>query len=209
MLPPFLHILTFFLAFQTANSWPDGLCAILEYSRAEYVTVEERYYGPYIKLSQYCFGDGFDFYVTPRFPTPDDVRDGTETSTIFLAVLDPHKNPVLFAEVKHESWARAAASRHRADRHMRTRFFALLYDCPMPRLWGLSFLGTSVRIYVGDKVTHKITPPPPPVSPPYDLYVPPPDLLGEEWKTDVLSEQGFRKMKDVVNDIISHTQHGH
>lgn len=50
--------------------------------------------------------------------------------------------PVLIVEVKDDSWAQKAELRYRADKQMRDRYGLMLDDCPTPRLWGLSVLGS-------------------------------------------------------------------
>ena len=41
---------------------------------------------------------------------------------------------------------------------MRQLYDQTLYNCAIPRLYGLSLLGTSLRVYCADKVTGDITP---------------------------------------------------
>ena len=38
-----------------------------------------------------------------------------------------------------------------ADKLMRDRYGLMLDNCPTPSLWGLSVLGTSARVYCGNK----------------------------------------------------------
>lgn len=46
----------------------------------------------------------------------------------------------------------------KADDQMRQRYDSMLADCPMPRMWGLSLLGTSLRVHCGDTVTGDLEP---------------------------------------------------
>lgn len=55
-----------------------------------------------------------------------------------------------------DSWAQKAASRYCADGCMRDRYVLMLEDCPVPRLWGLSLLGTSARVYCGDRESYEL-----------------------------------------------------
>ena len=77
---------------------------------------------------------------------------------------------------------------------------SMLNDCPLPRLWGLSLLGTSLRVYCGDVVTRDLGP----VfkSRPSPSRALPGNFLGEAWNIDILSQEGFDKMKEVVGDIV-------
>jgi len=80
----------------------------------------------------------------------------------------------------------------------------MLEDCPLPRLWGLSLLGTKMRVYCGNKASFELHPG---VEPRPDRSKPvlPPDFLAGEWNIDILSQEGFEKMKEVVNDIVTST----
>jgi hypothetical protein len=81
---------------------------------------------------------------------------------------------------------------------MRQQYDVLLPECTLPRLWGLSLLGSSVRFYVGDVATGEVEP---------GLSYPglnlPRNFLEGAWGTDILSHDGFVKMKEMVRDINS------
>ena len=89
-------------------------------------TFENRYYGPYDKLLNYCFGDTFKFYVAPQNPLRDDNCDIADF-IVFLVVFDNNAQPVLNAEVKDNNWAHKAELRYRADKQMPNRY-ALMLD---------------------------------------------------------------------------------
>ena len=57
-------------------------------------------------------------------------------------------------------------------------------DCPLPHLWDLSLLGTSVRFYCGDVANRTVTQPY--QAHPYEFIVPQGYLEGE-WDLDILS----------------------
>ena len=81
----------------------------------------------------------------------------------------------------------------------------MLDDCPTPHLWRLSVLGTSVRVYCCDKALYKVSPQA--ISRPAPLSrVLSPSFLAEEWDLDLLSQEGFEKMKEIVTDILTHTE---
>jgi hypothetical protein len=79
-----------------------------------------------------------------------------------------------------------------ADAQIRKRYDQLMFDCPIPRLYGLSALGTSLRVYCGDKATEQLTP---------DFVdhpnVLPSNFLEGEWDLDVLSQDGLKKLQDI------------
>lgn len=79
---------------------------------------------------------------------------------------------------------------------MRQQYDQMLLNCPIPRLYGLSLLGTSLRIYRGDKVTGVVAPDF--VDRPSAHRVLPPDFLEGEWDLDILSPEGLVKMQEIV-----------
>jgi hypothetical protein len=78
---------------------------------------------------------------------------------------------------------------------MREQYNQLIFDCPIPQLYGLSLLGTSLHIYCGNKVTGNLTP---------DFIdhpkysVAPHNFLEGEWDLDILSLDGLKKMQEIV-----------
>jgi hypothetical protein len=190
------------MPFSTDNSWPAGLLNIFEICRKVNSPLENRYYGPYDKLINYCFGDSFTFFVAPQHP-PDNATKESIDFIVFLVVFDTLRRPVLIAEVKDDSWASNPGLRLEADEQLRRRYNIMLSDCPLPRLWGLSLLGTSVRVYCGDVAARVITPPY--QARPHQDFVVPSGFLQGGWDLDILSQEGFNKMKEIVADITAAT----
>ncbi|KAK2467553.1 hypothetical protein APHAL10511_000408 [Amanita phalloides] len=186
------------MPFQSDQTWPGGLLTIFNHARANRTSFESRYYGPYDKLLNYCFGESFTFYVAPQNPP----RDGSIDFVVFLVVFDSNDRPVLIVEVKDDSWAEKAELRYRADDQMRGRYALMLDDCPLPSLWGLSLFGTSARVYCGDKTTYEVQPPA--IVRPDHSRVLSPTFLAGEWDMDILTESGFTKMKEILADIVAH-----
>jgi hypothetical protein len=194
------------MPFLTDNAWPSGLLTCFEHSRQRREVFENRYYGPYDKLLNYCFGSDFTFYVAPQNPPTDNTSDDNPCDDLgfilVLIVFNNNNQPVLVVEVKDDYYARKPQYRYDADKLMRGRYDFIVDDCPTPRLWGLSLLGTSMRVYCANKTTNRITPP----------YIPrdsdrvlASSFLAGEWDVDILSESGFAKMKEIVTDIFTHT----
>ncbi|KAM5537324.1 hypothetical protein V8D89_009054 [Ganoderma adspersum] len=79
--------------------------------------------------------------------------------------------------------------------------FFVVYDLGPedPILLGLSLLGTSMRIYCGDVKSHTIDPPA------KSGRTMPPSFLAGEWDLDILSQEGFEKIKTVIGDITAHS----
>jgi hypothetical protein len=83
--------------------------------------------------------------------------------------------------VKDDTWAQKAAFRFRADHQMRSRYGFMLSECPLPRLWGISVLGTSMQTYCGDKEAFSVDPKATP-HPRASSRVLPPAYLDGEWE---------------------------
>jgi hypothetical protein len=92
--------------------------------------------------------------------------------------------------------------RFQADKQIRERFTAMLPNCPHPRLWALSLLGTSLRVYTGDVATGGVKPGF--ASRPRGRL--PGDYLQGAWDADLLSQDGFLKMKEIIRDIHDNTR---
>jgi hypothetical protein len=190
------------MSFSTDTAWPQGLRTIFDNCRQQHAEpFENQYYGPYIKLLSYCFGESFQFFVAPQNPLSDLAPRDTVDFGVFLVVFDANHRPVLFAEINYDGWAHHASSRLEADDQIRLRYDEMLYDCPVPHLWGLSLLGTSLRIYCGTVATGAITPGFVPRPDPSRLL--PRDFLEGTWDIDILSPEGFKKMKEIVANVFA------
>ncbi|KAF8163853.1 hypothetical protein B0H34DRAFT_341389 [Crassisporium funariophilum] len=189
------------MPFPTDVTWPAGLRTIFEICRREMQPLENRYYGPYNKLLTYCFDpDSFEYFVAPQSPPSASSPPDTIDFVVFLVVFDAHRRPVLIAEIKDDSWVDRADLRLKADVQMRQCYDAMLADCPLPYLWGLSLLGTSLRVYRGDVQSRAVQPRF--EDRPSHSHTLPPDFLAGSWSIDILSEEGFAKMQEIVGDIL-------
>lgn len=192
------------MPFTTDTAWPAGLLNVFEIFRHQpepFDKPENRYYGPYSKLLAYCFGpDSYEFIVAPQNPPSDLSPRDTVDFFVFLIVFDIQRRPVLMAEIKDDAWATRAEYRFKADDQIRQRYNFMLHDCPLPRLWGLSLLGTSLRVYCGDVATRDLEPEF--ENRPGDRRILPSDFLEGAWDINILSQEGFAKMKEIVGDIV-------
>ena len=187
------------MPFSTDTAWPQGLRSIFDICRQQREPLGNRYFGPYDKLLNYCFGDCFEYFVAPQSPPSDlTLRD---TVGFFLVVFDANRHPVLIAEIKDDSWVHKADLRYSADDRIRRRYDAMLGDCPLPRLWGLSLLGTSLRVYSGIVATETIEPDF--VPRPSPSRVLPRHFLEGAWDIDILSPEGFNKLKEIITDVLA------
>lgn len=87
---------------------------------------------------------------------------------------------------------------------MRDQYESMFGIGGTPDIWGLSVLGTSMRVYYGDEEADEVTPYLLPRPEP--VYLLPPSFLAGKWDLDLLSQKGFEKMKEIVTDILSHTE---
>ncbi|KAF9018085.1 hypothetical protein BDZ89DRAFT_1074220 [Hymenopellis radicata] len=126
---------------------------------------------------------------------PRPCNSASSIFTVFLAV-DNVWRPVMIMDVKDDSWFNRAELRSRADEQMYRHFDRSLAECPLPRLWGLSLLGTSLRVYRGDVATSNINPA---FNRPSGRM--PQDFLEGAWNIDIRSQEGFDKMKEIMADI--------
>jgi hypothetical protein len=185
------------MPFSTDANWPRGLLDIFNVSRNQNTAVESRYYGPYDRLFNYTLIEGsFTFFLAPQ-TAPDETspRDAVDF-VVFMVVLNQEQKPVLIADIKDDRWADEPDKRQRADTQMRQRYDQMLPNCAIPRLYGLSLLGTSLRVYCGDKATGEITPHF--IGRPSANRILPPDFLEGEWGLDILSLDGLKKMQEIV-----------
>ncbi|KAF7978180.1 hypothetical protein HWV62_1380 [Athelia sp. TMB] len=114
----------------------------------------------------------------------------------FSFFLNQEQKSVLIAEVRDDRWPNQPDKRQRADAHIRQRYDQILPNCPIPRLYGLSLLETSLRVYCGDKVTGEVIPHF--VGRPNANRILPPDFLAGQWNLDILFPDGLKKMQEIV-----------
>jgi hypothetical protein len=190
------------MPFSTDTKWPQGLLDIFEFHRNQkHPQLEYLYFGPYINLLNHAIvEDSFTLFITPQTTyegySPDDYVPGPFAT--FLVVMTKEHKPILLVEIKPDEWADDAFCRRNADTQMRRRFNQIRYQCPIPRLYGLSLLGTSLRVYCADKAAHKITPDFV-RNPGMDII--PSDFLQGQWNLDILSPDGLTKMQEIIGYI--------
>jgi hypothetical protein len=185
------------MPFSTDVNWPQGLLDIFNVSRKQNAQLESRYYGPYDRLFNYAVIEGsFTLFLAPQSaPDQTSPRDAVDF-VVFMVVLNQEQKPVLIAEIKDDKWANEPDKRQRADAQMRQRFDQMLPNCAIPHLYGLSLLGTSLRVYRGDKATRVVTPHF--IGRPDMDRTLPPDFLEGQWDLDILSPDGLKKMQEIV-----------
>ncbi|KAJ6457357.1 hypothetical protein C8R45DRAFT_567256 [Mycena sanguinolenta] len=182
----------------TDTQWPERLLTIFTVSRRVSESPEDRYCGPYDKMLNYCFGDGFDFFVA-RQTLPAHVSRENLDFLVHVLVLDKNARPVFLFVVKDDSHLDTPSKRGVADAQMRSCYDEILYRCPLPTLHGLSVLDTKMRVYTGNAASMEVNPPR--VEQPLDS-----SSIVDLWDLDILSDEGFHKMKEIVNFIKHHSE---
>ena len=186
------------MRFSTNSTWPRFIRATFESEQQEDEGLESRYYGSYNLLLSHCF-DNPDTFVKPQAPPNHLSRRQSVDFVVKLCVANTVNRPVLFLEVKDDASNNSAKLRFKAADQIRQRFQAMLPYCPLPRLYGLSVIGTSLRVYVGDVATGTVEPGF--ANWPGSARNVPPDFLEDGWNMDILSREGFQRMKEIVDDI--------
>ena len=146
------------MPFSTDTAWPQGLHTIFDICHQQCKPLENPYYGPYDKLLNYCFSDSFQYFVVLQSPPSDLTPRETVDFVVFLIIFDVNRNPVLIAKIKVDGWADKADLHYNADDQIHCRYDAMLGNCPLPCLWGLSLLSTSLHVYCGTVATETIEP---------------------------------------------------
>ncbi|KIJ34863.1 hypothetical protein M422DRAFT_34943 [Sphaerobolus stellatus SS14] len=183
------------MTFDVDTNWPVTLRTILKTSREENASLE----GLYTTLFNYsfCSGDNLSYFVAAEDKPEEDLNHAGCDFIVFLVdEKEESLKPVLVAEIEEDSWVSSANTRLKADQRMRNRFDRMLRQCPLPQMYGLSLLGTSLRIYRADVATGQVDP----------ISKGDPDSLSDnllegEWSLDILSQDGFKKMGGIVSYI--------
>ena len=163
------------MSFLTDDTWPLHILNILEYVEHDPVA---NYNGLYTTLLFHCFSASEPkVYVVP---------EKHEVDSLYLAILRKDLFPLLLTHVESDV---SPQGRVKADKQMREKYATLLPTCPLSHLWGLSFVGPTLRVYHGDVTTGTIVPP-------SDGH------LEEAWNIDTFSPAGFAKIKAIVKDVV-------
>jgi len=150
-----------------ATVWPEYIINF-----ASSAKVSNHYFALYNKLL-------FNLFRPPDFVFGHEKSD---INTIYFIVYTKDYRPVLIVNVQNDV---SLQGRIKGDQQMRQRYDALLTECPLSHMWGMSFVGTALRIYCGDVTTGSVVPPSE-------------DNLEQAWNIDLLSPEGFAEVKQVA-----------
>ncbi|KAJ6572576.1 hypothetical protein B0H10DRAFT_1665257, partial [Mycena sp. CBHHK59/15] len=120
---------------------------------------------------------------------------------VFLILMDENMWPIFLIEIKDNSHLAVPSKCAAADRQMCSHYKDLLYDCPLPILYGLSTIGTKMCVDTSNTTAMCLHPP----------RVQRGTLTGDNsynylvdgWNVGILSAEEFAKMKEIVNFINS------
>ena len=185
------------MPFSTDANWLQGLLDIFNISHNQVMAFESCYYGPYNRLFNYVVIEGsFTFFLALQTVPNETFLCDAVDFVVFMVVLNWQQKPVLIAEIKDDRWVNKPDKHQRADTLVHQCYDQMLSNCPIPHLYGLSLLGTSLHVYCGNKATGEVTPHF--VSHPNANWILPPDFLEGQWDVDILSVDGLRKMQEIV-----------
>jgi len=173
--------------------WPDAI--IEQFELIDCLEDETEYYGPYNTLLNNLFPYTEHFQVVPQYKgsiTPGSI-DFTTTY-----VVRKQKCPVFFIEMNPFTHLDRLFTREKADAQMRAKFFALIdRNLVIPKLYGVSAIGTRLAIYEYLKESNQLTPPTISRDPKYMIDVAPAD----RWTHELLEPAGEAKLKELVASI--------
>jgi len=130
--------------------------------------------------------------VEPPCTGDGDSRRGVDLVTLYL--VRHSYDPVLFPEIKSDKQLMFSSTRVRADRQMRERFLDMLQDTKIPKLYGLSTIGTKICVYWWGKSSDKVYPE---TSFKGKVETAPENM----WCVDLLRIEGEKEIRKVVADV--------
>ncbi|KIJ27500.1 hypothetical protein M422DRAFT_784871 [Sphaerobolus stellatus SS14] len=160
-----------------------------------FTTDESEYYGPYNTLLIDLFPHIEHFQVAPQFKGP--ITPGSVDFTVVYIIMK-RKVPVLFIEVKPFNHFEKDSTRAEADDQMRRKFRDFRSaSLPLPKLFGISALGTRFSVYEYIIETRALLPP---------SILPDPMTVNEvapkeRWNYELLEPAGEAKFREVVADV--------
>ncbi|RPB26085.1 hypothetical protein L211DRAFT_821000 [Terfezia boudieri ATCC MYA-4762] len=147
--------------------------------------MNHNFMGPYNTLLNYLFPFEEDFVVVPQFKRPEQ----SKFTTIFIISRDGH--PVLFVEVET---IRSFSTHFNSDIQMHETFKVLFDDVRVPKLYGISAMGTRICVYTMDRNNGEILPEAIPHSPTRVTDT----ASAERWRYDIVQPG----VEDVVRGIV-------
>jgi len=157
-------------------------------------TNEWEYYGPYNSLLNHLFPPSDDFEVCPYYKGPA-LPGSIDFTTIY--VVRWNKTPIFFIEIKPYPDLDHISPRKAADSQMRSRVVELSDVIAIPKLYGISALGTRLSVYEFTRGTRELTPHAIPDNPNKLTDVAPKAW----WKYGLFEEEGEAKVREIVAEV--------
>ena len=175
-------------------AWPGIIPEAFQLAQPDGRLDESRFYGPYTLLLSYLFPMDERFMICPQYKHPGQSKS-IDFTMIFIVSHNEH--PVFFVEVKPSGHVDHITSRESADKQMRKRYKDLGRSVEIPILYGMSALGTKVSFYTYDKGTRSILPKT--IKDDGDVVID--TAPADHWSLDVMTPDGERKLREVVNQV--------
>lgn len=155
---------------------------------------ESRYYGPYNTLLRDLFPKEEGYMIVPQYKRSVQLRS-IDFTTIFL--VQQGESPVFFVEIKPAGHIHRASARAAADKEMREKVNDLIDSINIPKLCGVSAIGTKVCFYEYTKDTGQLEPERIADSNMFVVDTAPRD----RWCVDILTAEGEQELRDVIGDV--------
>jgi hypothetical protein len=118
---------------------------------------ESDFYGPYNTLLYYLFPPQDHYMVVPQYQRPP-AGSSIDFTTIFVVRQTQTQTPIFYLEIKPPLHYYDISTREAADTQMRDRVRELIGALQIPKLHGVSALGTRLAFYQYDAATRTLEP---------------------------------------------------
>jgi hypothetical protein len=158
---------------------------------------ENDFYAPYNKLLSILFPADSQYTVAPQANPYNNSKESVDFIIEFHVFYDAV--PVFVVEVKGPSALVYPSTREEADVQMRGRLRDLVGQCPLSNLRGVSAIGTKLCFYTARQTGNNLTVEPQRI--PADPQLTTDTAPQSRWDVDVLEEDGFIRLTEVVSMI--------
>jgi hypothetical protein len=152
------------------------------------------YYGPYNGLLNVLFPGDEGFMIVPPHKRP---RHPQAIDSTMVYVVQHDNHPVFFIEIRPSGHLHKLSDRADADEQMRERFESFTQELSIPKLYGISALGTKICLYKYEVDAQVLFP---------ERIERDPELINDtapidRWDFNVLEEDGERRLRELVSEI--------
>lgn len=152
---------------------------------------ETEYYGPYNGLLLELFPGPEHFMIVPQYKRPT-YPQSIDFTTVFI--VQRHKHPVFFIEIKPSGHLRKISYRSAADQQMRERFDTFAEEVNIAKLYGVSALGTQLCVYSYDSASGTLIP---------GAIERDPTHVNDRapaawWDVDIMTPEGEQRLRELV-----------